>query len=392
MSDEDQFTAEGSYGEFSFRTRSHVLRHLVGTAATVMLASKAVAALGCVRLRVCPDWIEVAATDMDRTVVAVSQAVYCGDVYEAGYAEAFIPARKLTAVLKELPDADVTVEVKGNRAVVGCGSTWTLALPDASDYPELLDAGALGWHSYPREEFLAALRSVRHAVCRNGSMPAYAQVEVKNHDGHAAVTAADSIRFARARIASFPADMCIPSSVLDNLIRLLAAGKAEDIGVAATDDHLAFRVGPVTLAVARRSTGFPDTDQLLLKPTEGYDQELRVDRDDLLGAVRRVRVNADESTSAVALVVSGETLTVAASDKFANSASEIVAAGWGSPKDRALCVNHAALSEMAAAHPDKTCTFRLGPDAGMRRSLVRLQSDTLVQVISQMAQKLAGLQ
>lgn len=386
----DEFSGDGSYGEFSFRTKSHVLRTLAAYAATAMLSSGSVAALGCLRLRVGQDFIEAAATDMDRTVIVTSQAVYC-ECDPKAYFEAFIPARKLLAVLKELPDADVSVEVNGNRAVVGSsGGTWVLALPDASDYPALLDPYQLHWENYSRDKFLTALKSVRHAVCKNGSMPAYAQVEVKNHDGYATLTAADSLRFARARLAPFPADMCIPSSILDNLVKLLSWGKSEDIRVAATDDHLAFRVGPVMLAVARRSTGFPDTDNLLLKPTEEYGHELSVDRDELLAAVKRVRVNADENTSAIALLVSGDLLTVAAGDKFANSASEVIHASWDG-KDRALCVNHQALADTAAAHPDKTCKFRLGTDVGMRRSMLLLQSDGLVQVMSQMSQKLAGL-
>jgi hypothetical protein len=47
---------------------------------------------------------------------------------------------------------------------------------------------------------------------------------------------------------------------------------------------------------------------------------------------------------------------------------------------------------MLAVHPPGTCTFRLGPDQGRRRSMVRLEDPAsgMISVIPQMSPSAAG--
>lgn len=382
-----------SYGEFSFRVKRWVLSGLAEAVAQALSSSAAMPALGCFRVRV-GGVLELAATDMERTILAASSAVATDDTSEGVVHEAFVPARRLMAILRESPDTDVTVVVKKNQAQVTAGSgSWTLTLPDSSGYPELVDPGKLAFSPYGREKLLAGLKAVRHVVCRDAGRPPLTQVEIRDDEAseaHSVITASDGIRFAQARVGRYPVAACIPASTLDDLTRILAAGQSEDAGVAEADDVLAFRVGAVTLAVARRSTPFPDVERLLLQPARENEYSLTVDRDELAAAVRRVRINADGETAAIVLEVTGGTVTVVSRDKLGNSATEAVPAGWEQSKDRVLCVNHTFLAEMLAAHPGKACMFKLGKDLGKRRSMVLLEGDGIVQVIAQMAPALVG--
>jgi DNA polymerase III sliding clamp (beta) subunit (PCNA family) len=385
------------YGEFSFRVKPHVLRVLAAAAGAAVPASGP-PSMTCYRLRVSEGHLSLAATDLERTVIARTEAVYCQGTEANAYAEAFVPAKKLQAILKEAPEADLTVEVKKDKASVTAGTgSWVLSLPPSDEYPSLTALEQLSFGAYPREKFLAALRAVRHAVCRDAGRPPLTQVAVSQpledvapEEDSWCVTASDGTRFARARLETFPEAMSIPALVLDDLMRLLAAGKSDDIGIAATEEFLAFRVGPVLLAVARRSTPFPDMDRLLLAPAQDNDQKLHVDRDELAAAVRRVRINADGDTSAIVLAVSENELTVVSRDKGHNSASEPVhVSGWQGG-DRVLCVNHVFLAEMLAAHPERECVFRLGKDLGKRRSVLLLSGSGITQVLTQMAPALVG--
>jgi DNA polymerase III sliding clamp (beta) subunit (PCNA family) len=369
-----------------------VLAGLAEAVAQALPSSVAMPALGCFRVKVGEGFLELAATDMERTILAASSAVA---VDEGTSGEAFVPARRLMAILKESPDTDVTIAVKKNQAQVTAGTgSWTLILPDSSGYPELVSPAKLEFKDYGRERLLAGLRAVRHVVCRDAGRPPLTQVEVKDADddtAHSVITASDGTRFARALVERYPlAASCIPASALDDLTRILAAGQSEDAGIAQSDDVLAFRAGPVVLAVARRSTPFPDVDRLLLKPARENADALTVDRDELAAAVRRVRINADGETSAIVLDVAEGSVTVVARDKLGNSATEAVVAGWAGAKPRSLCVNHVFLTEMLAAHAGKSCEFRLGKDLGKRRSMVLLEGDGIVQVIAQMAPALVG--
>lgn len=385
------------YGSFSFRVKRWVLGTLADRAAASLAASGAVPVLGCYRVRVGEGFLELAATDMERTILATTSSVDASDTQEGIAYEVFVPARKLQAILKEAPDTDVTVKVKKNQALLTAGSgSWTLALPAGDDYPELIATGGLAFTAFGREQFLAALRSVRHVVSRDAGRPPLTQAEVRADPADPAatvITASDGSRFARARITGFPPPaeaLCIPASALDDLTRLLAAGESDTAGMALTDEALVFRVGSVILSVGRRSTPFPDVDKLLLTPALAEnDQELVVSKEELAAAVRRVRINADGETSAIVLEVEGVTLSVVSRDKAGNSAAEHVPAGWAG-KERVLCVNHVYLAEALAVHPGNTVAFRLGKDVGKRRSQVLLQGDGLTQVLSQMIPSLVG--
>jgi DNA polymerase III sliding clamp (beta) subunit (PCNA family) len=331
---------------------------------------------------------------MERTILASSSAVAAEDFDEGVVHEAFVPARRLMAILRETPDIDVSIAVKKNQAQVSAGSgSWTLILPDSSGYPELADPAKLTFAPYGRQKLLDGLKAVRHVVCRDAGRPPLTQVEIKDDPltPQSVITASDGIRFARARVDRYPiAASCVPASSLDDLTRILAAGQSDDAGVAETDDVLAFQAGPVVLVVARRTTPFPDVDRLLLQPAMENEFSLTIDRDELAAAVRRVRINADGETAAIVLEVTEGSVTVVARDKLGNSATEALPAGWSQSKDRVLCVNHTYLAEMLAANPGKSCAFRLGKDLGKRRSMVLLEGDGIVQVIAQMAPALVG--
>ncbi len=380
------------YGDFAVQVKSWVLSRLAASAAAAVPSSSPQAAMMCFRLRAGGAGLELAATDMERTVFASSLAVVVvGGVPEGSYFEAFIPAKKLLAILKEVPDADVTVSVKKNRAVITAGDgSWGLALPDSSEYPVLLELGEQDFTRYPREKLLDALGAVQHAVCRDAGQPTLTQVDISHPPGSEGwcVTAASNSRFARVSLEDFPQPVSVPLPVLAILMRVLQGGTA-DVGIAVTEESLAFQVGPVVLAVARRSTPFPDMDRQLLLPARENDQELSVDRDELAAAVRRVRINADVSTAAIVLEANFGKVTVVARDKFGNSASESVPA-TSATDGRVLCVNHIFLAEMLAAHPEKEARFLLGKDLGKRRSVLLLQGRDSVQVITQMSPALVG--
>lgn len=384
-----------NYGDFSFRVKRWVLAGLADAAAAALPANAAIPALGCFRVRAGEGFLELAATDMERTILAVSAAVDAKDMIDGTYHEVLIPARKLQAILKEAPDVEVTVTVKKNQAQLTAGALQTLALPDSSGYPDLITIGDKLFTAFDREKFLAALRSVRHVVSRDAGRPPLTQAEIRmdpDDDTRTVITASDGSRFARARIDGMPPPvdpLCIPSSALDDLGRLLAAGQADTAGVALTENALVFQTGSVVLAIARRSTPFPDMDRLLLQPALENDETVSVDKEELAAAVRRVRINADGETSAIALEVGEGSVNVVSRDKAGNSAVEGVIA-ISTQDGRLLCVNHVYLAEMLAVHPGNTVQFRLGKDLGKRRSQLLLQGDGITQILSQMIPSLVG--
>lgn len=384
-----------NFGKFGFTAKRHNLYERCEHAAAVVPQGKdASPALASFQVRVSPDYLRIAATDMDRVVITGTKAMLAEGVHEGQVAEAYIPARRFLGIIREAPEGDVVVKVNGNKAVVTVSNGFSaeLRLPDASAYPALVSPDDIGFAPYGREKFLAALRSVRHAVCKDASISNLTQVAISaDGAGQVNITASDSARLARTALADFPVLAAVPASALGDLVRLLAASHEENLEAGHTAKLVAFRVSEVLLAVQKRTTPFPDVDAQLINPASANDQKFVVDKAALQAAIRRVRINADSGTAAIALWIAPEHVAVVAKDKEGNSARETVQAKWDGPgAERLVVVSHVALDEALAAYPGTTCQFWLGADKGKRRSMVLLDGGTLTQVLTQLQPSLVG--
>lgn len=394
MSTEDPFTgveppAGVDYGNFSFTVQQFVLSTLAEAVSHAVPSRDSQPALGCFQVRVRPGDLRLAATDNERAMFAVTSAVTSS--VDTGESLAYIPAKRLLSILREAPSGDVKLTVKKNQATAEVGgTTWVVRLPDASAYPVLPDADTLTLTSYNRTGLLTALRAVRHAICKDAGQPALTQVAVTQSGDSTAVTASDRTRLARSPLPGFPFQMTVPAGVLDDLLRLLNGYPADEVLVGETVSSLVFRAGAVTLTVNKRTTLFPDMDKQLLAPAQSSNkQKLTVDKAELERAVRRVAVNSDAKTSAIALRLSAGSVVVESQDKSGNSATESVMASWEGP-ERVLVVNHGYLTDMLSAHPSPSCEFLLGPDMGKKLSNLLLVSGGTTQVLTRMPAALLG--
>jgi len=206
-------------------------------------------------------------------------------------------------------------------------------------------------------------------------------------------TASDRTRLARVAVPGFPVTATIPAPVLDDMVRVLSEHPDDVINVGDAPGYLVLVAGHVTLAIAKRSTQFPDMDKQLLEPAvKSSTSRLVVDKDQLEKAVRRVAITADAQTSAIALRLSPKEVSVEARDKGGNSSAEAIPASWDD-KPRVVVVNHAYLLDMLSACGAPSCVFLLGPDVGKRLSPLLLgatEGTGEVQVLTRMPAALLG--
>jgi DNA polymerase III sliding clamp (beta) subunit (PCNA family) len=381
---------EVDYGNIEFTVRRLQLHQLAEHAVTVIPSNPTQPVFGCFQVDVRPGFLQLAGTNMVRTVWASTEAVST-----TGSARLYLPARKLRYMLAEAPEGEVTVKVRKNYATVtaGASANWSNRLPDSSQYPELVDLAGVPFEKVGVDPFLSALRTVRHAVGKDSGRPQYTQVSIAEGQGPIGqvmmATAWDSAQFARCPVPGFPFPVGIPDSVLDELVKLLASTPVEAAEVGRDGNALAFRVGPVTLAVVQLIKDFPDSGLPVRAPADG-DHVFTVQRDDLRAAIRRVRINASTETSAVALVFDGATLSLMSKDEF-DVASEAIPVTWAGGR-RVLVVHHGFLASMLDAHPARECEFRIGPDKGKRRSALQLADEEsgVVTTIPQMPPEWLG--
>lgn len=316
--------------------------------------------------------LTLTATDLELAIVATVSAVSSTLMpVEQASMTAVIPARRLMAIIAEAPEGDIKVTVAGDIATITAGhASWTLKLSsDGKDYPAVGE-GSAQLQEVPRKPLLDAIRTVRYAVSKTA--PELAQISIApGTDGTVCATACDRNRFARVRLEGFPVPMRIPtvSGAVDTLIKMLADSESDTIRVGATPTKLVFTVGSATLIASKLGKDFPDVEKLMLAPALGNDQELTVDRSELREALRRVRINADTTTSALGMEIAegDNALTLSSRDTSGNRAQEAIPATWTGGK-RSIVINHEYLEQMLAAHPAPSCVFRLGKDQGKRRS------------------------
>jgi DNA polymerase III sliding clamp (beta) subunit (PCNA family) len=369
-------TEEGAhYGSLQFTVRRAMLAQLADWAMTAVPSSATLPVNGCFQVTVSPERLRVAATDQAKAVLTEIPAVS-----SQSSGQVYLPARKLRSILAEAREGDVTVLVKGGTAVVTAGSaSWQLRLPAADNYTGLPDLSSAEFGTVSRESLHWALDTVRHAVGKDAGRPAFTQVRVAEADGVMYACAADSSQFSRAPVPGFPRGMLIPGGVLDDLLKLLAKVPVDDVEVSEAGSYAVFRVGTVTLAHLRMGAPFPDVEQLFLNPVKGNDMKLGVDKEELTAALRRVRVNTDASTSAVALIADTAAnghgqLTVTSRDKGGNSAEEVIPAAWGGGQ-HLMVVNAGFLASLLASHPAASCEFLVGKDRGRVRAPLLLKDE-----------------
>lgn len=348
--------------------------------------------------------LTLTATDLELAIIATVSAVSNTLIpADAPSCKAVIPARRLMAILAEAPEGLIQVTVASDTATVTAGLdklpvhqvSWVLKLgSDGKDYPAVSD-GAVQLQEVARKPLLDAIRTVRYAVSKTS--PELAQISIATgFDGVVCATACDRNRFARVRLKGFPVPMRIPtvSGAVDTLIKMLADSESDTIRVGATDSKLVFVVGSATLIASKLGKDFPDVEKLMLAPVLGHDQELTVDRSELREALRRVKINADATTSALGMeLLEGEsTLSLSSRDTTGNRAHEAIPATWTGGK-RSIVINHDYLDQMLAAHPAPSCVFKLGKDSGKRRSpllLIDKESGTTGIITQMSVSKLVG--
>lgn len=366
---------DANYGSLEFTVRRAMLAQLADWAMIAVPSSATLPVNGCFQVAVSPESLRVAATDQAKAVAAEIPAVL-----SQSSGQVFLPAKKLRSILSEAREGDVTVSVKGGTAVVTAGSaSWQLRLPSPDGYTGMPDLSAAVFAPVSRENLRWALDTVRHAVGKDAGRPAFTQVRVAEADGVMFASAADSSQFSRAPVPGFPCNMLIPGGALDDLLKLLAKSPVDDAEVAEVGPYAVFRVGPVTLAALRMGAPFPNVDQLFLGPVKGNDMKLGVDKDELTAALRRVKVNVDASTSAVALIADSDNgkrgrLTVTGRDKGGNSAEEVITAAWEGGL-HLMVVNAVFLGNLLAAHPSAACEFKVGKDRGRVRAPLLLADE-----------------
>jgi DNA polymerase III subunit beta len=286
-------------------------------------------ALSGVRLEVEGNRLYVAGSDLDLTI-RVETGV---NGSEEGVC--VIPARTVTEIARALEPGAVTVESDDDEARLSSGryQSSLRALP-AADFPrvpalaERRSGGAEGTVSLDVADVGEALRQVVRAASSDDARPILTGVLMTAEEGGLRLVATDSYRLAirdlpGRNILGEGQHILVPSKALAELQRLLPS--VSEVHLAFGEHDATFDLAKVRLTTRLIEGEFPNYRQLI---PSSYPNRLVLAKDEIQGALRRVRLLARDATTPVRMALRPETIELSVVTSDVGQASEEVDAKY----------------------------------------------------------------
>ncbi|MGO9341417.1 MAG: DNA polymerase III subunit beta [Acidimicrobiales bacterium] len=291
-----------------FRSERDVLVEALGTAGRAATSrGPGTAVLGGVRMELKGNRLLIVGTDLDLTVKVEMEAIGLDD------GACVAPARLSTDIVRSLEPGAVTVEANDNEVEISAGrSRFVVRTYPLEDFPSPPSSGASS-AQLPAQGLAEALRQVVRAASSDDARPLLTGVLIAAEGDGIRLVATDSYRLAMRDLKAaspLPAgtdQILVPARALGELQRLLpskdsakdeSSDGAPSVGFTVGELDATFTIGGVTVSTRLLDGKFPDYRQLI---PPGYPSQLRVGKESLLDALRRVRLLVRDNTTPVRL-------------------------------------------------------------------------------------------
>jgi DNA polymerase-3 subunit beta len=232
-----------------------------------------------------------------------------------------IPARVLSEVVASLPEATVRMESRDRSALeLSCGrSEYTIHGLPAEEYPTLPEVTGEVSLEASQATLREMIRTTIFAASGDETRAILTGVLVGWDGGTLKMVATDSYRLA---VKAAPAGKAggttggegwqaiVPARALQELNRMLNPEAEETpVKLCASGQQIMFEVGPYTLISRLIEGQFPNYERVI--PAES-NRTISVNREDLVGAIKRAAIVARAEASKVVLAAQDDTLTISA--------------------------------------------------------------------------------
>ncbi len=248
-----------------------------------------------------------------------------------------LPARKLTTIIRELPDEVVTLEAKKNHtATVNCGgSNFRIPGLPPEDFPILPPPQQQEGISLPQALLKTLVVQTSYAMSMEETRFILNGTMLTTQKDRLVVVATDGRRLA---VASAPLNtpakralqVVIPAKTVRELGRLLQGEASDDVIIAPLkDNQLTFRFGQVTIVTRLIEGQFPPYEKVIPEPSKNT---MTCDRQLLINAIRRASLMTTTTSQAVVFELSTNHLVVSKeSSELGSAREELVVIYAGSP-------------------------------------------------------------
>ena len=241
-----------------------------------------------------------------------------------------LPARRLATIVRELPAAEVQVEVDSkNVASIRCGQSFfkILGLPE-EEFPPLPRFEEAKSFTLSQQVLRDALRKTSYAISTDETRYVLNGILFSFKENKLTMVATDGRRLAMLDLEvefarSQEAEIIVPTKCVTELVRLL--GDDGEVKMSIAENQVAFEVGGTLLVSKLIEGNYPNYRQVI--PGEAKER-ITLERELFLNAVHRVSLLSSEKSNSVKLVFSKNNIEIAANTPDIGEAKESLAVAY----------------------------------------------------------------
>ena len=260
--------------------------------------------LGGILLEAREGTVRLSATDMEISVQTSSPA----EVEEEG--RVVIPARIFNDIVRALPGGRFSLEHDGSEGTVRLAAgenEYRIRAYAADDFPQLPGFDVEGAFRMSGEVLVETVEKVSRSYSRDETRPVLTGILISFEDSRVRMVTTDSYRLSikETELATMrfegSREAIIPARAMQEVSRIFSSSDKEEVEVALSQNQALFRIGDVLLGTRLIDGNFPEYKRLL--PTS-FEREISVNREAMIGTLRRVNLFAQRQTPPVPVSLS----------------------------------------------------------------------------------------
>jgi DNA polymerase III subunit beta len=260
--------------------------------------------LGGILLEAKGEALKLSATDMEISIQTYSPAEVEGD------GRVVIPARIFNDIVRSLPGGSFQLEhdvSEGAVRLVAGDNEYRIRAYAADDYPQLPDFPDEGTFRMSGESLVETVEKVSRSYSRDETRPVLTGILISFEDSRVRMVTTDSYRLSiketELATTAFEGsrEAIIPARAMQEVSRIFGSEGEEEVEVSLSENQALFRIGDVVFGTRLIDGNFPEYRRLL---PSGFEREIAVSREELIGTLRRVNLFAARQTPPVPVSLS----------------------------------------------------------------------------------------
>ncbi len=260
--------------------------------------------LGGILLEAGDGVVRLSATDMEISVQTSSPA----EVEEEG--RVVIPARIFNDIVRSLPSGSFSLEHddSGGTVRLAAGENeYRIRAYAADDFPQLPGFDAEAAFRMSGDLLVETVEKVSRSYSRDETRPVLTGILISFEENRVRMVTTDSYRLSiketELATTAFEGsrEAIIPARAMQEVARIFGSEGKDEVEVSLSENQALFRIGDVLFGTRLIDGNFPEYRRLL--PTT-FEREISVNREDLMGTLRRVNLFAQRQTPPVPVSLS----------------------------------------------------------------------------------------